>query len=223
LLLLKSINCALQHPVLLVVALGDHPTNLLLRVSGGRLGCAWPSRASSCVAPAAVQTPWRCCMLLPHVACRWAFGLCLAITCLLTLGTKESSRFNVIVTLAHVLLVVFIIIAGLVRSKPSNAQPFFPFEVRLHSLQTLWQGDDYALTYQDLGLFCWLESGLGCCFLGLCSMPLIYCLLQMLFCATDATRQLGTDDAPGAAAYRFTAVLPAAITAVLRCCRSVVW
>jgi APA family basic amino acid/polyamine antiporter len=65
------------------------------------------------------------------VCCRWAFGLCLAITCLLTLGTKESSRFNVIVTLAHVLLVVFIIIAGLVRSKPSNAQPFFPFEVRL--------------------------------------------------------------------------------------------
>ncbi|WIA31201.1 hypothetical protein OEZ86_001201 [Tetradesmus obliquus] len=60
----------------------------------------------------------------------WAFGLSLAITILLTLGTKESSRFNIIVTLAHVVLVVFIIIAGLVKSKPSNAQPFFPFEIR---------------------------------------------------------------------------------------------
>ncbi|WIA11145.1 hypothetical protein OEZ85_011287 [Tetradesmus obliquus] len=60
----------------------------------------------------------------------WAFGLSLAITILLTLGTKESSRFNIIVTLAHVVLVVFIIIAGLVKSKPSNTQPFFPFEIR---------------------------------------------------------------------------------------------
>lgn len=53
----------------------------------------------------------------------------MSITVLLILGTKESSTFNVVVTLAHVLLVIFIIIAGLVKSKPSNAQPFFPFDV----------------------------------------------------------------------------------------------
>jgi APA family basic amino acid/polyamine antiporter len=61
---------------------------------------------------------------------RWAFGISLAITALLTFGTKESSRFNIVVTLLHVLLVVFIIIAGLVKSNPANSQPFFPFEVR---------------------------------------------------------------------------------------------
>jgi hypothetical protein len=30
----------------------------------------------------------------------------------------------------HVILVVFIIIAGFVKSNPANAQPFFPYEVR---------------------------------------------------------------------------------------------
>lgn len=34
------------------------------------------------------------------------------LTFLLVLGTKESSRFNVIITVAHLVLVVFIIIAG---------------------------------------------------------------------------------------------------------------
>lgn len=30
----------------------------------------------------------------------------------------------------HVILVVFIIIAGFVTSNPANAQPFFPYEIR---------------------------------------------------------------------------------------------
>jgi hypothetical protein len=34
------------------------------------------------------------------------------LTGLLVLGTKESARFNVIITVAHLVLVVFIIIAG---------------------------------------------------------------------------------------------------------------
>jgi len=34
------------------------------------------------------------------------------LTALLVLGTKESARFNVIITVAHLVLVVFIIIAG---------------------------------------------------------------------------------------------------------------
>lgn len=34
------------------------------------------------------------------------------ITALLVLGTKESARFNLVITVAHLVLVVFIIIAG---------------------------------------------------------------------------------------------------------------
>lgn len=34
------------------------------------------------------------------------------LTALLVLGTKESARFNLIITVAHLVLVVFIIIAG---------------------------------------------------------------------------------------------------------------
>lgn len=60
----------------------------------------------------------------------WAFAWILFLTALLTLGTKESSRFNLVLTLLHVLLVVFIIIAGFTKASASNAQPFFPFEVR---------------------------------------------------------------------------------------------
>eukprot|EP00878_Enallax_costatus_P001204 GHUV01001346.1.p1 GENE.GHUV01001346.1~~GHUV01001346.1.p1 ORF type:complete len:380 (+),score=37.80 GHUV01001346.1:378-1517(+) len=60
----------------------------------------------------------------------WAFAWILFLTFLLTLGTKESSTFNMVATVLHVLLVVFIIIAGLVKSNPANAQPFFPFEVK---------------------------------------------------------------------------------------------
>ena len=42
----------------------------------------------------------------------WAFGWCMFITALLVLGTKESARFNLVITVAHLVLVVFIIIAG---------------------------------------------------------------------------------------------------------------
>jgi amino acid transporter len=37
------------------------------------------------------------------------------ITALLVLGTKESARFNLVITVAHLVLVVFIIIAGMGR------------------------------------------------------------------------------------------------------------
>jgi APA family basic amino acid/polyamine antiporter len=52
------------------------------------------------------------------------------LTTLLILGTKESAAFNAVITIVHVILVVFIIIAGLAKSNKANAQPFFPFEVR---------------------------------------------------------------------------------------------
>jgi len=60
----------------------------------------------------------------------WAFGWCLVLTVLLILGTKESATFNTVITIVHVILVVFIIIAGLTKSNKDNAQPFFPFEVK---------------------------------------------------------------------------------------------
>ncbi len=43
---------------------------------------------------------------------RWAFGIILCFSVLLTLGTKESSAFNLWTTVLHMALIVFIIIAG---------------------------------------------------------------------------------------------------------------
>eukprot|EP00879_Flechtneria_rotunda_P026131 GHRR01027834.1.p1 GENE.GHRR01027834.1~~GHRR01027834.1.p1 ORF type:complete len:153 (-),score=6.84 GHRR01027834.1:318-776(-) len=62
--------------------------------------------------------------------CSFAFGWVLLLTMLLILGTKESARFNLVVTIVHVVLVVFIIIAGLVKSNPANTQPFAPYGAR---------------------------------------------------------------------------------------------
>lgn len=74
--------------------------------------------------------PWTSPMGTTYALDWWAFGWCMFLTALLVLGTKESARFNLIITVAHLVLVVFIIIAGLIKAKPSNAQPFFPFEIR---------------------------------------------------------------------------------------------
>lgn len=49
---------------------------------------------------------------------------------LLVLGTKESSNFNIGMTIIHLLLVAFIIIAGFVKSDKANASDFVPFSVR---------------------------------------------------------------------------------------------
>lgn len=67
----------------------------------------------------------------------WAFGWCLMLTVLLVLGTKESAWFNNIVTVLHVLVVVLIIIAGLVKSNPANAKPFFNAE---HGTKGIFNG-----------------------------------------------------------------------------------
>lgn len=56
----------------------------------------------------------------------WAFGITLALTVLLILGTKETSLFNNVMQVFHVALVLFIIIAGFIKSNPANAVPFFP-------------------------------------------------------------------------------------------------
>ncbi len=46
---------------------------------------------------------------------RWALALILALTVLLLLGAKESATFNLVMTLVHLVLMVFIIIAGLTK------------------------------------------------------------------------------------------------------------
>ncbi|EIE24778.1 amino acid transporter [Coccomyxa subellipsoidea C-169] len=59
-----------------------------------------------------------------------AFGLSLGLTLLLILGTHESSLFNLVVTVAHVAVIVFVIVVGLTQAKAANMQPFAPFGVR---------------------------------------------------------------------------------------------
>ncbi|GLC61629.1 hypothetical protein PLESTB_001784700 [Pleodorina starrii] len=56
----------------------------------------------------------------------WAFGLTLAITAVLALGAKESTTANTIITIIHVVIMVFIIIAGFSKADRSNFEPFFP-------------------------------------------------------------------------------------------------
>lgn len=60
----------------------------------------------------------------------WAMGVVLVFTLLLIYGTKESAMFNNIMTIFHVLLVVFIIIAAFIKADVNNAKPFMPFSYR---------------------------------------------------------------------------------------------
>lgn len=61
--------------------------------------------------------------------CRFACAWVLLITVLLILGTKESSTVNIVMSVVHLLLVAFIVIAGFTRADPANAQPFLPYGV----------------------------------------------------------------------------------------------
>ncbi|GAB4840668.1 catalase A [Ancistrocladus abbreviatus] len=55
----------------------------------------------------------------------------IAIVCVLViLSTKGSSRFNYIASIIHVLIIVFIIIAGLTKAKAKNYSDFAPYGVR---------------------------------------------------------------------------------------------
>ncbi|CAK0786283.1 hypothetical protein CVIRNUC_009496 [Coccomyxa viridis] len=59
-----------------------------------------------------------------------AFGLSLALTALLILGTHETSLFNLVVTVIHVLGILFVIVAGMTQAQPSFVHPFAPFGIR---------------------------------------------------------------------------------------------
>lgn len=50
----------------------------------------------------------------------------IACTLILVLGAKESSRFNMIITVFNICLIVFIIILGGTEVNADNYTPFFP-------------------------------------------------------------------------------------------------
>lgn len=55
----------------------------------------------------------------------------IAIICLIAvLSTKGSSRLNYIASIVHIIVILFIIIAGLINADTKNYTPFAPFEAR---------------------------------------------------------------------------------------------
>ncbi|KAL6759517.1 amino acid permease-domain-containing protein [Haematococcus lacustris] len=54
----------------------------------------------------------------------WSCGLTLFLTSLLCYGIKESATANTIITIVHVVIMIFIIIAGLTKAKKANFKPF---------------------------------------------------------------------------------------------------
>ncbi|XP_027916709.1 cationic amino acid transporter 1-like [Vigna unguiculata] len=59
-----------------------------------------------------------------------SIGVLIAITILAVYSTKGSSIFNFIATIFHLVVIAFIIIAGLTKANTENYTPFLPFEVR---------------------------------------------------------------------------------------------
>ena len=59
-----------------------------------------------------------------------AVGILIVITILAVYSTKGSSIFNYIASVFHMVVIAFIIIAGLIHAKPDNYTPFDPFGVR---------------------------------------------------------------------------------------------
>ncbi|KAL9264605.1 Cationic amino acid transporter 1-like protein [Drosera capensis] len=59
-----------------------------------------------------------------------AVGVIAIICVLATLSTKGSSRFNYLASIVHVVVILFVIIAGLTKADTKNYTPFAPFGVR---------------------------------------------------------------------------------------------
>eukprot|EP00898_Chlorokybus_atmophyticus_P002465 jgi/Chlat1/3219/Chrsp22S03500 len=53
-----------------------------------------------------------------------------ALALMLCLSTKTGSKFNVIITGSNVVVIVFVVIAGMTKAKVENFTPFAPFGVR---------------------------------------------------------------------------------------------
>ncbi|KAI4312427.1 hypothetical protein MLD38_037237 [Melastoma candidum] len=55
-----------------------------------------------------------------------AVGVCILIGILASLNTKGSSRLNYVASIVHVIVILFIIIAGLIKANPENYSNFAP-------------------------------------------------------------------------------------------------
>nr|GMD09249.1 cationic amino acid transporter 1-like [Ipomoea batatas]GME09915.1 cationic amino acid transporter 1-like [Ipomoea batatas]GME17322.1 cationic amino acid transporter 1-like [Ipomoea batatas] len=55
-----------------------------------------------------------------------AVGVCVAICIIAILSTKGSSRLNYVASIVHIVVILFIIIFGLIKSDPKNYTPFAP-------------------------------------------------------------------------------------------------
>jgi APA family basic amino acid/polyamine antiporter len=53
-----------------------------------------------------------------------------ALSCVLAIGTKHSSRFNIIITAVNLIVIVFVICAGMPYAVGDNYSPFAPFGAR---------------------------------------------------------------------------------------------
>ena len=59
-----------------------------------------------------------------------AAGLIIALTAVLSRGTKQSSVFNIVVCSINLSCIAFILVTGLPQAEPSNLEPFFPYGTR---------------------------------------------------------------------------------------------
>ncbi|XP_010449114.1 PREDICTED: cationic amino acid transporter 1-like [Camelina sativa] len=59
-----------------------------------------------------------------------AVGVCVIICVLAVLGTKGSSRFNYIASIIHMVVILFVVIAGFTKANLKNYSDFTPYGVR---------------------------------------------------------------------------------------------
>ncbi|KAL8033767.1 hypothetical protein ABFX02_13G178600 [Erythranthe guttata] len=59
-----------------------------------------------------------------------AVAVCIVICLIAVLSTKGSSRFNYVASVVHIAVILFIIIAGFIKSDTKNLTPFAPFGPR---------------------------------------------------------------------------------------------
>ena len=60
----------------------------------------------------------------------FALGLVVALSVVLAYGTKQSSRFNIVVTGINLVIIVFVVCAGMPYAVGDNFIPFAPFGAR---------------------------------------------------------------------------------------------
>ena len=78
-----------------------------------------------------------------------AAGLVFLCCMLLIKSTGESSTVNAVITVAHIAVVLFIIIAGFTKANPANLSPFLPFGVK-----GIFQGSAFVFFSYIVSFFC---------------------------------------------------------------------